>query len=435
MSFGTPVTKENLDEVKEISEQFLKEFAIKLGLGYGEAMFEKVRKEQEGEGEKKFKLSHRDWNDVPRDNLYADYIWAMTGMGAGDFDGWKKFYVVERQDYQLDIYKDDKAFKSGKKPTDTIQPLGYKLVTENVAAYYNQNFSEIAKAIGMSAAQAESLTADMSNICWALAHPYRTNYIFQMKKGTNSSGGCCPRGGSVAPAPMEETAEEAEKRLAAVGCMQRCLRSCKPRDKNSILSHAFGIAWERLKPSYAELEKWTDDGTEAEILTDILMLICLTKLRDQIFQNLQGPESLKVKLFYKANKIICATITKILEVAWQLAQKGMEELQQKIEPTLKQGIGKILEVKKAVETKVKGTIQDPVGKLLGEWVTPFIKPLLTAFEKPLKDSFDNSRTFLLETIKLGELPADKKTERHDIEQSYTRRSDKPEAVRLFVRHQ
>jgi hypothetical protein len=138
------------------------------------------------------------------------------------------------------------------------------------------------------------------------------------------------------------------------------------------------------------------------------MLICLTKLRDQIFQNLQGPETLKVKLFYKANKIICATISKILEVAWKLAQKGMEEIQQKIEPTLKQGIGKILEVKKTIETKVKGTIQDPVGKLLGEWVTPFIKPLLTVFEKPLKDSFDDARRFLSETVKLGELPADKK---------------------------
>lgn len=39
---------------------------------------------------------------------------------------------------------------------------------------------------GMSEEEITALTADMSSASWALAHPQRQNYIFQMSKGTSS---------------------------------------------------------------------------------------------------------------------------------------------------------------------------------------------------------------------------------------------------------
>jgi len=116
---------------------------------------------------------------------------------------------------------------------------------------------------------------------------------------------------------------------------------------------------------------------------------------------------LKVKLWYKASKLIVGVLTKVLEIGWKLAQKGVEELQKQIEPTLKDIIGKVLDAKKTIEDKVRGGLQDPLGKLLGEYVTPFIKPFLDAFEKPLKASFDNGRLYLAEAVVLEQLPAGK----------------------------
>jgi hypothetical protein len=93
-------------------------------------------------------------------------------------------------------------------------------------------------------------------------------------------------------------------------------------------------------------------------------------------------------------------------VAWPVMQSAIDELRGKIDPTIRSGMAKIITLKMTVENKVKALVIDKLGELLGKFVTPFIQPMLAAFEKPLANSFKAGRVLLQEKANLSELGND-----------------------------
>lgn len=403
-----PMPEERMEKLKDDAKEFLEEFSLSYLRNFGMSMFDEVRKELEDKpAESKFRLKHREFSAVPRTDFFSGFVFVQSGQGAGDFGDWKKVYVAEREDYGIDVYNSDSDFQKGKKPKFTIQTAGYKLVTD-CRQHYTEQFSAIAKGLSMPDDEAHAFTASISRSSWALAHPQRLNYIFNMEKG--SGGGCMCFGGSstVEPEPDETEKGNSEEKQALIDFMQACAAKADPRDKSTIPGKAFEATCLELPSKVEDLANWTDNGTESEMIVDMLMEVCLSELRDAILQDLTGPTVMRVKVWYKTLKLIYTTLSKLMEVAWDLMQKGIEAIREKIDPTIRQGMAKIITLKMTVEQKVKALVIDKLGEVLGKYVTPFIQPFLAAFEKPLANGFKAGRVLLQEQVKLSELSGDAK---------------------------
>jgi hypothetical protein len=403
-----PLSPERLDKLQADAKEFLKDFSLLYLKNYGGAILDSVKEELEKPEVPPYqlKLSHREWTAVERDDSYSGYVYMQKGAGPGDFSDWKKVFLVERNDYQIDVFDDEKKAQTGKNPQITIQPAGYKLVTD-VREHFRAEMHKLAAGLHLSDEEADAFTADMSSCSWALTHPQRINYIFQMKAGSSSGMMCCKKTGSVQPTNDGALdPEEEQQKNAAIEFMQQCLNRSKPRNTKTTEGMAFQRTCEQLPSEMDLLKDWTDDGTESEILVDLLMEVLLPELRTAILEDLKGPTVMKIKLWYKTLYVIYKTLLKLVDVAWEKAQEGINQLREKIEPHIRAGLAKIIEVKMAIEKKIKELIVDKIGAALAEYVTPFIEPLLSAFEKPLQDGFKTGRTLLSEKGKISDLPKD-----------------------------
>ena len=46
------------------------------------------------------------WQSVPRTDLFEGFCSVKTGVGPGSFTKWRCVYIVENQDYNLEIYSE-----------------------------------------------------------------------------------------------------------------------------------------------------------------------------------------------------------------------------------------------------------------------------------------------------------------------------------------
>ena len=50
------------------------------------------------------------WDSVERPDLFSGFCFMKAGEGAGSFNKWKKVFLAERQDYNIDVFKTDKVY-------------------------------------------------------------------------------------------------------------------------------------------------------------------------------------------------------------------------------------------------------------------------------------------------------------------------------------
>ena len=61
-------------------------------------------------------------------------------------------------------------------------------------------------------------------------------------------------------------------------------------------------------------------------------------------------------IFYQTRGLVQVSIQKVADPAWGQMAKGAEQLGQKMEPKVKQGIEPILKVKEDVKQKIRGNM-------------------------------------------------------------------------------
>ena len=49
------------------------------------------------------------WTSVERPSMFAGHAYMKSGRGQGDFGSWKKYYFVERKDYNVDYYVNEEV--------------------------------------------------------------------------------------------------------------------------------------------------------------------------------------------------------------------------------------------------------------------------------------------------------------------------------------
>jgi hypothetical protein len=413
---SNPLTEERLNQLKDDAVELLKNYGLLYLKNYGVAVFEKIKAELEPEAKSPWKLSHRPWDSVKRGAVFSGECFMKQGEGPGSFSSWKQLFIVERQDYNIDVYPDEKAYKATKPPTATIDIAGYEVVTD-VSAYYHAELRKISEPLGMSESEVDSLTT-FSRYSFALAHPQRINYIFQLHKSKESSCSCF--GGS-AVEPEDAGSEKREEIVKYVDAMKKLTTKVTPRGED-VVNKAFDLTCQQISRKVDSLSNWDDNGMEGQMLVDMLMEALLPGLRDDILRELNGPPSMKLKLWYKTQTVIQKTLIKVAEPGWAKIQQGAAEIQTRIEPVIRPAVGKILEIKGKVDEKLKAQTGDKLGQFLGKHVTPFVKPIINAFEAPLKKGFENGKNVFDQKVSLLELPDDA-NELEELLDSVARQSD------------
>jgi hypothetical protein len=397
---SNPLNEERLTRLKEDTAELLKQFGILYTKNYGVAIYQKIKEEIQPDKSPQWKLSQRPSNCVKR-QLFSGECYMRQGEGPSTFSGWTKQFVVETQDYNIDVFPDEKASRTaGKKPTLTIPIAGYRVVSD-VSEHYRGELQELADSVGLSAADIVSLTA-CSRYSWALTHPQRKNYIFQLHQ--SKSGKCaCFGGGAVEPDDVG--ADKRDDIVKWVDNMRRMTMKANPRGKD-VVNIAFDRTCNQIGSRIQSLATWRDNGTEAEMLVDMAMESVLPPLRDDILSDMRGTPVLKLKLWYKSRNTIQKVLLKVIEEAWTRMQKLADGLREKIEPVIRPLVTEVVKVTSNIHDKINAKVSDTLGESLAKYVTPFVKPIIDAFEKPLKEGFERGRCFFEEKMQLSDLPDD-----------------------------
>jgi hypothetical protein len=395
---SSPLTEERLNRLKEDTAELLKQFGILYAKNSAIAVYEKIKEELQPEKPLQWKLSQRPSNCVKR-RLFSGECYMRKGEGPAAFSGWTKQFVAETQNYNIDVFPDEKAFTTGKKPTSTISLAGYRVVTD-VSEYYRGQLQEIADPIGLSDGDILGLTM-FSQYSWALTHPQRKNYIFQLHQSKSAKCGCF--GGDA----LESEDIAADKRrdiVKWVDTMRRLTVKANPRGKD-VVNIAFDRTCNQIKMD--SLPTWKDNGTEAEMLVDLAMENVLRPpLRDDILRDMKGPPVVKLKLWYTTRGLIQKALLKVIEVAWTAIQKAADATHAKIEPIIRPLVAEVIKVISKIDEKINGKVSDKLSSLLAKYVTPFVRPIIDAFEEPLKKGFERGRSVFNEKVKLSDLPDD-----------------------------
>ena len=84
---------------------------------------------------------------MERPFLFRGKIYFKAGNGPGTWSKWKEGYLVEMQDYKIQVFKSEKDFTGNKKPVNTVNPCGYG-ITKYVSRHYKDMLMEIGPDIG-----------------------------------------------------------------------------------------------------------------------------------------------------------------------------------------------------------------------------------------------------------------------------------------------
>lgn len=400
---ANPFNEARQERLKDDAVQFLKEFSLGYLKGFGLAMFEKIKREMEGEETDQRQLHYRPWDNCERPSMFSGEVYMKKGEGPGAFGKWKKVYLVERQDYNIDVFKDEKSYQGGKKPSDSIITAGYSL-ERDPSWHYRWDMRGLGRGLGLQEEEIR-LMCNFSPFSWALAHSWRTNYLFQKHKGKDPM---CPCFGGNIVEPEEAGKEFEGERSEFIDFMARCVNNSHPRAKMSVVGCAFDKTCDSMKARCRNLWTWRDDGTEAQMLVTMLMEQCLAPMRDDILGDLKGPVSMRLIAWYKTRGLVMVTVQKLADPAWGAMQKGADTVGTKIEPVIRKGVEPILRVKADAKDKIRGAVVDKMGSFLEKNVSPFLKPVFDAFDKPMAEGFDQSRETFNRLVDIGALPDDSK---------------------------
>jgi hypothetical protein len=130
-------------------------------------------------------------------------------------------------------------------------------------------------------------------------------------------------------------------------------------------------------------------------------------LREEMFQEMKGPTSMKLTLWYKMVGTIEKAMVAVVEPAWEQVQKQAAGLQGRVEAAVRPVIQKVLEVKDGVENKLKDVVGNKLNSTLSQYVTPFIKPIIDVFESPLKRGFESGGEIISTKINVDTLSQEK----------------------------
>lgn len=449
----------DLDKLNEDGKTLLEEFGKLFGKTFAKKQYSvAVEKQAEDQEKSKKLLTHRAFDSVARekDDLRSGYCFVRDGGGPGAMGSARKRYVVERSDYGIDIFNDEETYEKGKPAAKTIHPSGYTLVqtvkTEDetiemdVSKHFLETLKPLAETLGLEEEYVTSMVT-FSPHSWALCHPNRTNYIFQITEDTKSSGGGCCCGGGGGGSGKEddiplETADEETQRLDWVKVMETCMHKARPRNTDTVRAKSFEATFQKIPLKVECLpDDWKDDGTEEEILTDLLMDACIPSQRDSILAYLKNevsgiidkipiplPASITNKpllavitVWYKVRETIRAAVKKLIDFGWPKIQLVIDKIQSAIDYVLGKALTALQNLKSKMEDKIKNSILDKILTLLTECLQPkLIQPIINAFEKPLKDGFEHGRKILEEEVEIASLPKDT---RHSILNKLPRRKE------------
>lgn len=374
---------------------------------YGVAMLENIEAEVKDKEKDERKLIYRDWNCIqrPAASLFSGFVFIKTGDGPGTWSKWQKVFVAERPDYKIDIFDNDKDHANSKKAKSTISVCGYRL-SRMPSWHYSWRMRSLAAGLGLSSEEIDAMTA-MSSHAWALTHPWRTNYIFQLHKSKEPLCACF--GGSVAPEDGEVGREEALLRDEYLTFMDRCVNKCTVRDESLTSNVALAKTFDKLPKFMPHLWYWEDNGTESEMISDAIMEQVWSPIRDDMLTDMANmPVSLRLSMLYKITGVVQATVNSMINPAWKQIQATSETLGAKVEPAIRVGAESIYKLKKEAKDKIRGAILKPVGEVLAKVVSPVIKPILQAFDKPLREGFQNGHYVFESKIIVATLPDDEK---------------------------
>lgn len=389
-----PLTEEHLQKIQDEAKTFLESFGLEFTKSYGVALLASSEKKVKVYEDLR-KLLYRDFGSVPRTSYRSGFVFLKDGQGPGSFSGkWQKVYLAETADYNLDVYDNEEDFKNKKtKPKKTLSLAGYK-VSDKPAKYYREAAREISKDIGLGD---DGIPISFSPYSWALTHDNRDNYVMQMHKGASAGFCSCIRGPAVEPEDIgkEEYDKDGVKWITTI---DRCVKRVKARDLKSVTGRAFDMAIKRVIQTNSQLKGFKTDGTEAEILMDLLVECTVKPVLKEVSSNIDAPGSLRTMIYYKMRSATFNILQKAIKEAWSALQKGADNLSEKLGEKIDSLYDKIATVKEDGKDKIRGLVIDKISGKLNEVVKPAVNPIFKVFDDPLKKGFAEIRKVLKKEI-------------------------------------
>jgi hypothetical protein len=189
-----------------------------------------------------------------------------------------------------------------------------------------------------------------------------------------------------------------------------CVERAAPRDTNSLCGKAFEMTCNDMKRLCSQqLSKWVDNGTEDEMIVDMLMVYLLPNLRHDVLRDLKGPTGLRMTLWYKVRSVIYATLLALSRPTWVATKSSSDALQMQLDPIIRPIVSQVVDVLSTIERKLSSLLFDRIDASLSEHITPVLQPIINAFQKPLKDGIKHGRDLFVAKVNIDDLQQSNET--------------------------
>ncbi|CAD5117711.1 DgyrCDS6459 [Dimorphilus gyrociliatus] len=391
---SNPLTEERLNKIKDSAASFLESFGVEFTKSYALSLVISAQEKVQVYEELR-KLLYRDFGSVPRKNLFSGYVYIKEGEGPGSFsDKWQRLFVAEQLDYNLAIYNSEEDFKNTKdKPKKVISLAGYQL-TKEPRKSYEKVARKLSNSLGLGD---DGIPISFSPFSWALTHDIRDNYVMQMHKGASAKFCSCIRGPTVEPEDVGK-AEYDKDGMKWITTIDRCVRRVKARDLKSVTGRAFDMAVKRAIQTNSELKGFKTDGTEEEILMDLLAELCVKPVFEEACKDIDAPGGMRAFIYYKMRGVTFQALKKMLDEAWSALKQTVDKMTEKLEEKISSLYNKISNIKEDGKAKIRGAVTDKISEKLNEVVKPAVKPVFEVFNNPLKQGLVEVRNVLKSEI-------------------------------------
>ena len=349
------------EEIEDLAYSMLKTFATEYETAYGCQVL--TSHEESNEYKFPFALRFCPWDrlDYP---IKKGYL-VKQGLIR---KSWRRRYFVVQPNFVVDYYESEEAYKKGLKPKGTINPRGYRTVSdvEEELAKRQRRFA------AMLGTDQQDSQEKFPNHTFGVVHDKARCYFIH--------------------------AENDEEKLEWVKMLQLCCDTVKGFEISDPISQStFNKAISKTLIAYGNQGYHNYSGVGEQVVCDVVSAEIYDRFMAEICGNLKGNFAAKIKIRNQVLKDLDASLSNLVAPLWKTLMDNKEKIRLKVEKLIREKEREIAAVRRKVEWEMNGKTERFLNDALAK-VKIYVEKVFPILEKSMFDALCEVRNIYQKNV-------------------------------------